>query len=144
MDRYQLRGVPAGAMLMTSRTNRAIPGVVVAVPLAERGVPAVRRVMAPQGVSTMVGHCVQVVRDAVWRTRKDTSGQRPPVPIRRLPVALAHSPPPPVANSRSSRSLRGKLTYVESLLVRTLESEKRLRSEGEENESRKHGVGRDR
>lgn len=78
---------------MTNHTNHVIPGVVVAVPLAERGMPAVRRIMASHGVSTMVGHCVQVVRDALWRTRKDTSDQRPPVLVRPLPVALTHRRP---------------------------------------------------
>lgn len=91
--------------------------------------PTVRRIVASHGVSRVVGHRIQIVGNALWRTGKrhvwsPAAGNTP------TSAGSLHSPPPVVANSRISSSLRGKLTYVESLLVRTLESEKRLRSEG--------------
>lgn len=47
-----------------------VPGVVVAVPLPQRRVPAVGRVMAAQSVPGVVGHGVQVIHGALCRERQ--------------------------------------------------------------------------
>lgn len=44
-----------------------IPGVIVAVPLSQSWVFAVGCVMASQSVSTVVGHCIEVIHRALCR-----------------------------------------------------------------------------
>lgn len=65
-----------------------VPGVVVAVPLPQRRVPAVGRVMAAQSVSGVVGHRVQVIHSALCRERQTgVSHQSPAESGERSPPA---------------------------------------------------------
>lgn len=93
--------------------------------------------MASQSVSRVVGYSVQVVHNTLCReTQHSVSHSSNPGDLgkcTKCPLVTVtfgkYLPLPSEANSRRSSSLRGKLTYVESLLVRMFESEKRFRSE---------------
>lgn len=63
-----------GSNLMT---RDLIPGVIVAVPLPQRRVPAARCVMASQGVPGVVGHGVQVVDGTLCTNRRQRSFNDP-------------------------------------------------------------------
>lgn len=83
-----------------------VPGVVVAVPLPQRRVPAVGSVVAPQSVSRVVGYCIQVIHSTLCMDRQ-TLRVNTSSPYSSNPADLS------LLQVRLTAALRGELPQVQ-------------------------------